>query len=360
MRLISRHKIEAIMDRLKQERIDAAIFLSREPLLDSNIAYLSGFSGMLNGILVLTRKGNVQLLTTELDYDRALAEAGVDEVVKISAKIKASDVIRPLMSGAKRIGVVKNRFTVGAMRKLRLPASRLVDIEGIMLEARAVKEEKEILAMRHCARISNHGIRFLHESLRKGMRENEVSAELERVLKSKGSERVPFDTIVTSGKRSFFVHPYPSASNKRIGPGLGLVDFGAVCQGYVTDVTVPFLAGNGTAKERKIIEAVQSTFDNVVHQVRDGVSVKALNTAYENGVGKGGFKVKHSLGHGLGLDTHDSPSLTEPSGVLRAGMTLTLEPGVYVRGIGGVRIENDVLVNKSGCEMLTESKLIRI
>jgi Xaa-Pro aminopeptidase len=359
MRLISKGKIKAILEKLEQLKVDAAVFVNMEPLIDSNIAYLSGFSGMLNGILVLRKEGT-HLLTTALDYERALEEASVDEVVKISGKERAKDAVKPLLSKARRIGVVKDRFTLGAMGKLKIPESKLVDIEKIMREERSVKEEKEIGAVKKSAWISNTGVKFLQDFIRKGVRENEVAAELERCLRASGSERTPFDIIVTSGYRSSIVHPYPSASSKKIGPGLGLVDFGAVYRGYVTDVTVPFLVGNGNKKTEKVVDTVMSAFDVIVKKIKDGVSAAKISKAYENSIKSGGFQVKHSLGHGIGLDTHDSPSFTEADSVLVKNMTLAVEPGAYVKGFGGCRIENDLIVKKSGCEMLTKSKLIRI
>ncbi len=359
MRLISRGKIEALTEKLKRLDVDVAIFINREPLIDSNIVYLSGFSGMLNGVLILRQEGT-HLLTTELDYDRAVDEASVDEIVKINGKNKAKDVISPLVSKARKIGVVKNRFTLGAMSKLKMPKSKLVDIERVMREERCIKESKEIQAIKKSAEISNLGVRFLQEFIKRGVPENDVAAELERELKARGSERTPFDIIVTSGKRSCIVHPYPASSKKKIDTGLGLVDFGSVYQGYVTDVTVPFLIGGGTRKENDIIGTVTSTFDEIVKRIKDGAGIGMVCKEYEKSLTNKGFQVKHSLGHGIGLDTHDSPSFTDSAGNLLENMTLAVEPGVYVKGIGGCRLENDILVKKSGCDILTKSKLIRI
>jgi Xaa-Pro aminopeptidase len=361
MRLISGKKIQAILGRLKRLGVDAAVFVSQEPLVDSNIQYLSGFGGMLNGVLVLA-KGRMHLLTTQLDYDRALEEAAVDDVCRIGPEEKARHAIKPLVSSARKIGIVKSRFTVAELSRLGLPLSKLVDIERAMREERAVKEEGEIEALKRSANISNRGIRFLREFIRPGVRENEISAGLESEIRSLGSERTPFDVIVTSGRRSSVVHPCPPATKRKVGRGLGLVDFGSVYRGYVTDVTVPFLSGSGLglARERRMAATATSTFDEIAGMIRPGVSIGSLSEAYEKGIKGNGFKVKHSLGHGIGLDTHDSPSLAKEAGRLATGMVIAVEPGVYERGIGGCRLENDVLVTKSGASILTKSKLIRI
>ena len=344
MRLISGKKIEAIIGRLKQQKVDAAVIINREPL---------------NGILVLTEEGT-HLLTTQLDYDRAQEETVVDNVIRMSPKEKASHALKPIISKARKVGIIKSRFTIGHLAKLRIPPSKLVDIDKIMREERAVKETRELEAIMESARISNRGVRFLKGFIREGVRENEVSAELERELRSRGSERTPFDIIVTSGSRSSKIHPYPSSTKKKIGRGLGLVDFGSVYKGYVTDVTVPFLAGRGSYKEEMMARTVASVFSEIAGMIRPGVSIASVYKKYESLITSHGFEVKHSLGHGIGLDTHDSPSLIKDECKLAQGMALAVEPGVYKKGVGGCSLENDILVTKSGASIITKSKLIRI
>ena len=358
MRLISGKKIESILGRLKQ-KVDAAIFISSEPLAESNIQYLSGFGGMMNGILVLSEDGT-HLLTTQLDFDRAQDEAVVDSVIRMSPKEKASETLKPIISKARKVGIIKSRLTVGNLARLKIPPSKLVDIDGIMRQERAVKEEKELDAIRESARISNRGVRFLKGFIREGVRENEVSAELEKELRRRGSERTPFDIIVTSGSRSSKIHPYPSSTKKKIGRGLGLVDFGSVYKGYVTDVTVPFLAGRGSAREEMMARTTSSIFSEMVGMMKPGVSIASLYKEYEGLIKGHGFDVKHLLGHGIGLDTHDSPSLIKDDCKLAQGMALAVEPGVYKRGVGGCRLENDIIVTGSGASIITKSKLIRI
>lgn len=359
MRLITSKKIEGILEKLARLDVQTALFVNSEPVIDSNIAYLSGFSGMLNGVLVLHRDG-MHLLTTALDYERALEQASVDEIVKMTEKETLGKVLKRLLPKAKKIGIVKDRFTLGTCAKLKIPKPRLVDIEKIMSAERAIKEEKEIEAIEKSAGISNKGVKFLQDFIQKGVKENEVAAELGRELLARGSECSPFDIIVSSGHRSSFVHPYPSSSNKKIGPGLGLVDFGAVYHGYVTDVTVPFLVGYVTKKEEAIVETVFSTYDEILLKIKDGVDIKSIYSIYKDRLRMGGFKIKHSLGHGIGLETHESPALNGLGGKLLENMTLALEPGVYVKGVGGCRLENDLVVTPSGSDVMTKSKLIRI
>jgi Xaa-Pro aminopeptidase len=268
--------------------------------------------------------------------------------------------LKPIISKARKVGIIKSRFSIGHLSKLKIPQSKLVDIDRIMRDERAVKESKELDAIMESARISNRGVRFLRGFMREGVRENEVSAELEKELRKRGSERTPFDIIVTSGSRSSKIHPYPSSTRKKIGRGLGLVDFGSVYKGYVTDVTVPFLAGSGSYREEKMAKTVSSIFSEIAGMIRPGVSISAIFNEYERLIKSHGFDVKHSLGHGIGLDTHDSPSLIKDDCKLAKGMALAVEPGVYKKGVGGCRLENDIIVTKSGASIITKSKLIRI
>ncbi len=359
MRLVSRRKIDGIRERFMESGAEIAIFVNSGSVQDVNIPYLTGFFGMLDGALVFGQKSGMKLVTSELDYERAVRQASVDEIVKIREGETAKDVIRRLLAGSKRIGVVKNRLMLGVCEKLKLPKSRLVDIGKIMRDARAVKEQKELEAVKKSADICNRGVRFLENSIGNGVKGSDLSAELERELRSRGSERTPFDTIVSSGPDSSIIHPYPASGDSEIGKGLGLVDFGAVYKGYVTDVTVPFIIGKPSKREDDIIETVLYAYDQILKKVKEGVNTKSINSVYENCLKTHGFKIKHTPGHGIGLETHDCPSLGSDV-KLKERMTLALEPGVYVKGTGGCRLENDVVVKKKGCSILTKSKLIRI
>ena len=360
MRLISGKKIKAISDALSKEGIGIALFINAEPVTDPNIAYLTGFFGMGSGVLVLKPHKSMTLLVPELDYGRALEQASADEAVKTGPKDRGLKAIRWLLPSAGKIGVVKSSFTIRMMEGLSVQKSRLADIGKIMSDERAVKEPKEIEAFEKSAAICNLGIKYLQESLRTGVAAREVSAGLEHELAGKGSERVPFDTIVTSGAGSAHIHPYPPAGTKRIGSGLGIVDFGAVYKGFVTDVTVPFSAGQLSVKEKRMIKTVLSVHDDTIVSIKNGVGVKSLFENYEKSVKSAGFEIKHSLGHGLGIETHESPTIYKTDTRLRENMALTIEPGVYEKNTGGCRLENDVLVLKNSCRVLTKSRLISL
>jgi Xaa-Pro aminopeptidase len=359
MRLIGRKKLEEIRQKLGENGLDAALFVNSEPVLDSNIAYLSGFSGMLNGALILSHE-SMNLITTELDYDRAQSQANADDIFKCKHHTHLFQSIKHHCSKHKKIGVVKNLFTVEMMERLDVKPSGITDVSSLMERSRMIKGPQEIEIIRKGASVCNSGVKFLEGFLREGVKENEVAAEIERTLKVMGSERPPFDTIVTSGGRSMFIHPSPPASDIPLSYGMGIVDFGVVHREYTTDITVPFLMGKPTERQEQMIETISGVWDILIKKVRDGVQTKILHDIYEKSLKASGFDVKHSLGHSVGLEVHEYPSLSGTDMELKEGMVLALEPGVYEKNAGGHRLENMVLVKKKGCEILTKSKLIRM
>ncbi|UCD03382.1 MAG: aminopeptidase P family protein [Candidatus Aenigmatarchaeota archaeon] len=359
MRLIGRKKVEEIRGKIVDSGLDAAVFVNNEPVMDSNIAYLSGFSGMLNGALILTPEG-MELITTELDYDRAQNQAHVDDIFRCKHRLHLFQSIRHHCEKYKKIGAVKNKFTVEMMEKMNIPHAGLVDVSPFMERVRMVKEPQEIVVIRKGASICDSGVKFLEGFLRARVKENEIAAELERNMKIMGSERPPFDTIVTSGQRSMFIHPSPPASDTPVAQGLGLVDFGAVYREYSTDITVPFLFGRPSERQEQMIETISGVWEALGKKIRAGVKTNTLHDIYEKKLKAANFRIKHSLGHSVGLEVHEYPSLSGTEAELREGMVLAIEPGVYDKKAGGCRLENIVLVKKNGCEMLTKSKLIRM
>ncbi len=359
MRLIGSRKIEELRDKIGEKGLHAALFVNNEPVLDSNIAYISGFGGMLSGALLVSPE-KLELITTELDYDRAQEHAHVDDIFKCKSGLELYQSIKDHCKKYRKIGVMKNLFTVEMAERTGMKLSSLDDISTVMERCRMVKEQKEIDAARQCAAICNKGVKFMEGFIQDGMKECELAAELERVLKITGSEYPPFETIVTSGIRSHFVHPSPPASTEAIENGLGIVDFGAVHNGYSTDITVPFTNGKLHERQQQIVDTVMAAWEDVRKKIKSGVKTSSLHGIYQKAVESAGFKIKHSLGHSVGMDVHEYPSLSGTEIELKAGMILAVEPGVYERNVGGCRLENTILVKKNGCELLTKSKLIRM
>lgn len=372
MRIISNKKIGQFRKKLKQKKIDVALFLCSEPIHDVNIEYFTGLQQTRFysfSCLLMTQK-NMSLIVSSLTYDRAIKEAKADEIINLTDYDHSlTKALKEKLKGFKSIGIIERLFPYKIIRKFK--QLKFQDMSDIILDIRSVKEPKEIERIQKACRITNYGIKFLKENLSNKITEKELALTLEQELIRKGADELAFPTILTSGKRSAFIHPYPSFTDKRIQKGLGLVDFGVRFKGYCSDVTVPFALGKLSEKQKKMIQTVKQAYEKAIETIEIGMPTWKVHDSVEAVIEKNGFKFKHSAGHGLGLELHDLPSLSPKPRVkeelkewkefkLKENMTFTIEPGVYEVGFGGIRLENDVLMRKNGPKVLTESKPINL
>ncbi len=232
---------------------------------------------------------------------------------------------------------------------------KLEPADNLILKLRSVKDKREIELIREACKLASVGMKVASELICPNIKEIEVAAEVEYAMRKKGSNGTSFDTIIASGPTS--AYPHGSCSNRTIGEGeLVVVDLGATYNSYRSDMTRTFIAGKTDEKQRKIYETVkaahQKAFEtikpNVAAQKVDGVARRTIEAA-----GFGEFFV-HNLGHGVGLEIHEAPILSPDSkDILTTGNVVTDEPGIYIPGYGGVRIEDTVLVNQECAEKLT-------
>jgi len=237
-----------------------------------------------------------------------------------------------------------------------------------------VKTKKEIKLIKKSAEITNSCLPLIENLLKRDkITEKEIAREIRKKIYSQGA-RLSFRTIVACGKRAAQIHSKPRATNKIIS-GLGYVDFGASFKGYKTDATVPFIKGRISRKERRMVQAVLKAYDIAVNSIEIGKPCWKLFEKIYNFLKKNGFELKHGLGHGLGLKIHEYPFVVIPNKEklkrkkkrrwkiiknirFQPGMVFTIEPAVYVKGIGGCRIENDILLKRKGPRILTHAKLL--
>ncbi|MCK5563581.1 aminopeptidase P family protein, partial [Candidatus Bathyarchaeota archaeon] len=270
-----------------------------------------------------------------------------------------------------------DRKVAGQIRNLKLKqigfdaldASISLNIEnslkGVKLRAqsqlvwnlRKVKDKTELSHMRKAAEITNIGIRRAAEVIESGIREYEVAAEMEYAMRKLGSDGVAFETIVASGPSSAF--PHGGCTDKKIKNGEFIViDLGAKYQHYCADLTRTFLVGEPSQKQAKIYETVREAQQKAFESLREGVKTKDADVVAREIIRHAGYGkyFVHSLGHGIGLDVHELPTLTsEGKDLLKAGNVVTDEPGIYIVGFGGVRIEDTVLIHKEKAERLTKA-----
>jgi Xaa-Pro aminopeptidase len=238
-----------------------------------------------------------------------------------------------------------------------------------------IKTAKEIGLLKKSAEITNSCIPIIKKSLKEDkITEKEIVRRLRKNIKNQNAA-FSFIPIVGSGKRSAKVHANPRSTNKTIS-GIGLVDFGACYKGYRTDITIPFIKGKISKKEYKIVNSVLKAYKLAIKSIKFGMPCWQLYEKVDNNLGKNGFQMNHSLGHGLGLKIHELPYIGKPRKKLRGkklkrwlkwkeirfqnNMMFTIEPGVYVKGVGGCRLENDVLIENGRVKILTDAKLIRV
>ena len=357
MRRIGKAKLASVFEKISEAGANGAVFISMEPVPDPNIEYITGFFGMNYGAMIL-RENRVALFVPEMDYDRALKEASADDIIKI----EKDGLHASLLAESRKMdkaGINKSLFPLSSIEKMKLRPSKVVDIGKAMAMERMIKEPGEIEMIRESAGICNRCLKSVRDLLASNGKENEVAAEIERLMKKYGADKNAFETIVSTGPKSAIVHPYPSAAREKISRGVGIVDFGAVRGGYCSDVTTSFVSSSADRKLEKISETVVKVWEEVKKNLRPGVPVKELCAIYENALKGRGYQVKHSLGHGIGLTVHEFPSISDSEINLLPGMVFTIEPGVYVEDIGGCRIENMVLLKRKGFELLTKSSLIK-
>jgi Xaa-Pro aminopeptidase len=260
--------------------------------------------------------------------------------------------------GAGSVGFQSEHVTVSFYTDFldSLPGVRVVALGPEIAALRSVKDCNEIEILTKTAAIASKSFGDIIPMIRPGISEKELALQLELALRSRGADGKSFDFIVASGERGAL--PHGRASEKLITSGeLVTVDFGAVLDGYASDETVTIAVGRVDARQREIYQIVKDAHDMAIEAVRPGVVLKHLDAvARDHITGKGfGDYFRHGLGHGVGLDVHEKPVVSFRSeGEVLEGMVFTIEPGIYLPGWGGVRIEDTVCVTADGCLLLTK------
>lgn len=321
-----------------------------------NIRYLVGFTGTAGLLLVLPQEA---VFFTDFRYD----EQAHDEVVGCRIEIAKGTLFDAMAAepaaGARKIGFEGADLKYASFEKLEelLKGKELTSMVGVVEGQRLRKDVHEIERIRAAVALGDRIFEEICTFVAPGMTETEVAAEIDCRMRRAGAENPAFDTIVASGPRSSLPHAKPT--NRALTRGdFVVMDFGAFLDGYASDMTRTILVGEPTAQQREVYEMVQAAQKQALGAVRSGLSGVDADRSARSTIEKGGYGTRfgHGLGHGLGLEVHEDPKLSQESkDTLEAGMVVTIEPGIYVPGWGGVRIEDVVVIRDGGCEVLTTS-----
>jgi Xaa-Pro aminopeptidase len=351
-----RGRIERLRIRILGLRGDA-ILVTHLP----NIAYLCGFTGS-NGILLVT-PGTATLFTDGRYAIQAPEEvAGTRVRVRIAKRGLLSEAGAALRAspGKQRVLFPPSKVSVGQFQQLRAAAGSRVlwsSDKNCVEELRAVKDARELEEMRQAARLISEVFDDLTGLVQAGIAENEIAAEAEYRMRRKGAAGPSFESIVAAGPRSALPHARPTP--RLIGKNeLVVLDLGAILRGYCSDMTRTVFVGRASRKVRgwyrAVLEAQLAAIDALAAGVKAGdVDAAARRTLRRHGLAQA---FTHSTGHGLGLEVHEIPRLARgDTAKLAAGNVVTIEPGVYIEGVGGIRIEDDVAIGEHGIEILTRA-----
>jgi Xaa-Pro aminopeptidase len=325
-----------------------------------NIRYLTGFTG---SAALLVIHPDATALVTDFRYAvQAPAEAGPAATVQVDQKSVWERLGRVLgeLGIAGTLGIESHALTVrDAERVGTLTRARLVPVAEQVERLRAVKSPEEVAAVRAAADLAQDALAEVLPGVRAGQSEREIGSALEAALRRRGSEWHPFPTIVASGPRSALPHARTSARTVGRGEWL-LIDFGAQVDGYCADLTrTVVVGGRADDRQRAMYELVRSAQQRALEHLRPGMTGREGDALARDVIAGRGFAdaFGHSLGHGLGLEVHEAPRLAPTAeAVLPAHAVVTVEPGVYFPGWGGVRLEDDVHLGPEGPERLSDGR----
>ena len=340
-----------LLDELAGRNLDALV-VSGLP----NVRYLGGFTGS-NGVLLIS--AGAPVLVTDPRYQLQAAQQS-DCKVHIARRGGLSKAVAAFIGRRrlKKVGFESSRTLYSAYEELSEAVPRgveLVPISGVVERIRAVKSASEIALIRNSVNTCSRAFTRALRRVRPGITERDLAAEIDHQMRRLGAEKPAFETIVASGARTALPHAEPGC--KPLGGNeLLLIDMGAQCQGYASDMTRMAYLGRPPRKLRRCYQAVLEAQEAALERVKAGAAVSAVDRAARRRLrdhGLADFFV-HSTGHGVGLEVHEFPRIGKADQTrLEAGMVITVEPGVYMEGFGGIRIEDTVLVRDNGCEILT-------
>lgn len=345
-------RIDKLRDMFSNYEIDGLLITS-----STNRKYMSGFSGSTGYVLI---GRNHSAFITDFRYvEQAKVECPDYEIVDNQRKMNHTLKEKIEELGIRRLGFEKDYVTYAMYDSFVQLSSEvsMVPVSGLIEELRLIKNESELIKIKKAIEIADAAFSHILSFIRPGISEEEVALELEYFMRKRGASGASFDIIVASGVRSAL--PHGRASSKLIEEGeLVTLDFGAIYEGYISDITRTVAVGEISDQLREIYDVCLQAQLAGVNNIKAGMTGKEADAFCRDVISNAGYgeAFGHSTGHGIGLDVHEGPNASAVSEqILKPGMLLTVEPGIYLPGIGGVRIEDDILITDHGNEILSKS-----
>ncbi|EOC99757.1 M24 family metallopeptidase [Caldisalinibacter kiritimatiensis] len=346
------NRIEKLRKKMEELNCDWTLIFKPE-----NRRYFSGFTGTTGYVLI---SNNNQMFATDFRYtEQAETQCKGYEIKEINKQKNIFSLLKELK--IERLGIEDEFITYQFVNNIKEKVGdiKLVPLKGALNDIRMIKDSQEIEYIQKAAEITDKALEYMLKQIKVGMTEREVAVELEYQMKKLGAEGPSFEFIVASGKRSSM--PHGVASDKVIEAGdLVTIDMGCIYKGYCSDMTRTFVMGKANEEQEKIYNIVLNAQEEVLKSIKPGKTGFELDKIARDIITNEGYgpRFGHSLGHGVGLEVHEQPYLVQHEMgkiELKPGMVITDEPGIYIPGFGGVRIEDLVVVTEDGCKVLSKS-----
>ncbi|UCE75090.1 MAG: aminopeptidase P family protein [Methanomassiliicoccales archaeon] len=338
--------------------LDAIVFINgTEPCLDMGFFYVTELvEGLFEGgLAIVYPDGSLEVVTSLLEAESA--KKGDFEISVFKTKAERKEITKEKISKFKKIGINAQGLLHKNYLDLKelFPDIEFVDISESVSKARMIKDDKEIDTLKSACKMVSEVAEDIVDFIKEGILEYEVAAELSYMMQKKGAVGPSFDTISSFGKNT--AEPHYTAGDAVLKKGeFVLLDFGAKYRRYCSDITRTFVCGGGSDKHKDMYETILKAQKLALDKIKPGVNGKDVHQAVSDFIEGTKYKglFTHSTGHSIGLSVHDGPAVTkEVDVILEENMVFTVEPGIYISGYGGVRIEDDVRVTKDGVEILT-------
>jgi Xaa-Pro dipeptidase len=317
--------------------VDCIIIVNTENK-DPNFTYLTGLKGVFEYDVLFLKKTKAVLLASPLEYENALSQ----KKLKVIQRTKKSDFLKKNLK-SKKVGFNASFIPVELfdLIKKKYKPKKTVDVSKALAKARAIKTSAEIKSIKKAVEITKKTFKEIPKHFKKGVTEKQLAELFDELLYKFGSEENAFKTIVAFGKNTALPHHEPGNAKLKKGD-LILIDAGAKFNNYCSDLTRMFTFGEANKnreKIKKMFDCVKKTQFSILQSLKPGVNFKKITKIFENELKKNGFKPVHAFGHSLGVEVHE-----QTAEKAELNMILAVEPGVYINGVGGVRIEEDILI----------------